>query len=573
VEPTLTAVMTAGLVAAAEQVSVGATGSGASSGTMEQPAAMPVEVVGSGAPLVLVGGGLTGWASWQPHVERLLATRRVARLQLLAVQYGLENRPLPADYSLRVESSALAAALGRLGWHEPLDLVAWSYGAAITLDYALKHPERVRTLTLIEPPAAWVLDRGAQDDPDVIALRALAAELRAHADVDAAHLERFIRLAALCPPDATPSELPQWPLWYTHRRSLRGLDAPLDHLDDPARLRAFDRPVLLVTGTGTTPFLRRVHDALSAALPNALTSEMPGGHAPQLASMETFLSEMVRFQDRLGGSHEGAVRMVATSRDGTSIAFWRTGHGPPLLLVHGTTADHTTTWRATGPLLEERFTVFAMDRRGRGGSGDSLAYALAREAEDVAAVVDAIGEPVDVLGHSFGALCALEATLLTNNVRRLILYEGVPLAGSDYYLPGSIDAIERLIAQGDVEGGLIALLRDVAGIPDEEVDLLRAQREAWAVRLGNARTAPREMRADEAYVFDAARFRNLRTPTLLLVGGDSPIRELSNARDVAAALARARVRVLPGQQHIAMHTAPESFVDEVARFLGEIGEN
>ena len=81
------------------------------------------------------------------------------------------------------------------------------------------------------------------------------------------------------------------------------------------------------------------------------------------------------------------------SKDGTDIGFWRSGSGPPLLLVHGTTADHSR-WSSISPRFEQHFTVYAMDRRGRGGSGDSPDYALAREAEDVAAVVEAVGEPV-----------------------------------------------------------------------------------------------------------------------------------------------------------------------------------
>lgn len=118
------------------------------------------------------------------------------------------------------------------------------------------------------------------------------------------------------------------------------------------------------------------------------------------------------------------------SKDGTRIAFWRSGSGPPLLLVHGATADHTTTWRFVLPELEQHFAVYAMDRRARGSSGDTLPYDLQREAEDVVAVVESIGEPVNLLGHSYGGLCAIEAALLTENLRRLILYEGVPLRGS-----------------------------------------------------------------------------------------------------------------------------------------------
>ncbi|HEX6511267.1 MAG TPA: alpha/beta fold hydrolase, partial [Chloroflexota bacterium] len=85
--------------------------------------------------------------------------------------------------------------------------------------------------------------------------------------------------------------------------------------------------------------------------------------------------------------------LKVTSRDGTEIACWRSGDGPPLVLVHGTTADHTR-WRTVLEPLAQRFSVYAMDRRGRGSSGDALEYALEAEFEDVAAVVDALPGPV-----------------------------------------------------------------------------------------------------------------------------------------------------------------------------------
>ena len=70
---------------------------------------MLAKVTGKGPPLVLVPGGLTGWLSWEPHAERLVANRKVVRVQLLNVQYGLENRPLPLGYSVKMEAQALAA--------------------------------------------------------------------------------------------------------------------------------------------------------------------------------------------------------------------------------------------------------------------------------------------------------------------------------------------------------------------------------------------------------------------------------------------------------------------------------
>jgi pimeloyl-ACP methyl ester carboxylesterase len=254
---------------------------------------MQADRMGSGTPLVVIGGGLTGWASWQPHAERLAGSREVVRLQLLSVQYGLENRPLPAGYSVRTESHALAAALDDIGWTGPVDLVAWSFGAAVTLDFALDHAERVRTLTLIEPPALWLLPNHGRAWTDVRALEALVPEVRD--DVGVAVLEAFVRTAALVPPGAAPESLPQWESWVRHRRSLRNTGAVFAHGDEPARVRAFDRPVLLVTGQGTAPFLRAIHDALATMLPNASALELPGGHAPHLVAPDEFLERIAAF--------------------------------------------------------------------------------------------------------------------------------------------------------------------------------------------------------------------------------------------------------------------------------------
>ncbi len=262
---------------------------------MEQPA-MLSEVTGSGDPLVLIGGGLTGWASWQPHAARLAPTRRVARLQLLSVQYGLEDRPLGPGYSIQLESDAFARALDDLGWREPLDLVGWSYGASITLNFALAHPDRVRTLTLIEPNAVWLLPAGGEDDSDVRALREMS--IGESSDVNESDLETFVRSAGLAPPGTDPRGLPQWSVWFDHRRSLRSGPAVFSHRNDIARLRSFNRPTLLVTGTGATPFLRRIVDIIAAELPWAEVVEMPAGHAPQVVSMDEFLVRLDEFQRR-----------------------------------------------------------------------------------------------------------------------------------------------------------------------------------------------------------------------------------------------------------------------------------
>src|ERR671915_2340148 len=153
---------------------------------------------------------------------------------------------------------------------------------------------------------------------------------------------------------------------------------------------------------------------------------------------------------------------TVTSADGTPIACWRSGEGPPLVLVHGAAANHGR-WSPVLPALEERFTVYAIDRRGRGGSGDGDGYTMEREAEDIASVVDSIGEPVNLLGHSYGALLALEATLLTQNIRKLVLYDPGIEAGEEIYPSEVIERLEALLEAGDRGEGVATTKRDVAG--------------------------------------------------------------------------------------------------------------
>ena len=253
------------------------------------------------------------------------------------------------------------------------------------------------------------------------------------------------------------------------------------------------------------------------------------------------------------------------SRDGTTIAYKKSGSGPPLVLIHGSTADHTR-WNSILPDLEKRFIVYAVDRRGRGYSGDSDSYSLEREFEDVAAVVEAAGSQVNLLGHSFGALCAMDAALRTDRLNKLILYEPVfPVDGVRLYDPGARENLEELSKHGDTEKLLVSFFRDIVKMSEKDISILQNE-PVWQARLAAAHTLVREM-ADEDYQFDSARFHKLDVPTLLLVGEKSPPFLQKPTEKLAAALPNSQVVVLPGQGHAAMSTAPDMFVKEVVNFL------
>jgi pimeloyl-ACP methyl ester carboxylesterase len=269
----------------------------------------------------------------------------------------------------------------------------------------------------------------------------------------------------------------------------------------------------------------------------------------------------------------------ATSPDGTRIAWFRTGiaGGSPLLLIHGATADHTT-FRVVGPRFAASHDVFAMDRRGRGASADpppETAYAIDREYEDVATVVDAIASiterPVDVVGHSYGGRVALGAAPLTINLRRLVTYESAPAApGTSFERPGLIGHLRALEAAGDRVALMRAFMTEVVGMTEDEFSSFQAN-PVWPIRLAAAHTVVRELAA-EAGDGDPASISFLasgvRVPVLQLLGGESRSVFAKGTAALDALLADGRVVVLPGQKHAAHHGDPERFVAEVERFLG-----
>lgn len=240
-----------------------------------------------------------------------------------------------------------------------------------------------------------------------------------------------------------------------------------------------------------------------------------------------------------------------------------------MVLIHGAGADHTR-WAHLLTELEKRFTVYAVDRRGRGQSGDNEVYSIEREYEDVVAVVDSIPGPVNLVGHSYGAICTLEASLKTSNLRRLILYEPpFSVAGvKKTYPPGALDRMNSCLHTGEREKALLIFLLEIVGIPRDEVNRLRSL-SSWPSRVATAHTIPREEASVYSYVFDPEPFSTMETPTLLLLGGESPSFFGAATEMLRRTLPNSRIALMPGQRHAAMETAPALFLREVIGFLTE----
>lgn len=272
----------------------------------------------------------------------------------------------------------------------------------------------------------------------------------------------------------------------------------------------------------------------------------------------------------MSGTSEATITRVRSS-DGTEIAVFVSGSGRPLVVVPGTTSDHTT-WRFALPYLEDHLAVHAVDRRGRGESGDGPDYSIDQEYADVAAVVDAAaaaaGSPVDLLGHSYGGNVAFGAATLTTNIRRLVLYEGWPAPDIAHRaLPAEVMArLESLLAQGRPEQMLETVYREIVKLSEQEIsDIMAAP--TWPARVAAAGTVPRELFAFADQAFDPAWAARIRVPVLLLVGAESPPEIKADPEVVAAALPDARIQVLKGQMHMAHLNDPKTFAGHVLAFL------
>ena len=278
-------------------------------------------------------------------------------------------------------------------------------------------------------------------------------------------------------------------------------------------------------------------------------------------------------------SELNAPSRVVRSADGTPIAVFASGataesaDRPALLLVHGAAADHTT-FRVIGPRLADRYAVHAIDRRGRGGSGDTGPYAIEREFEDVAAVAEAVatetGRAVAVVGHSYGGRCALGAALLTDAIGAVVCYEGAPTPrGVDYGDADLADELADLDRAGQHALLLETFLRRVVGMDDAAVAAYRSD-PIWPLRVGAAHTIPRELLAEGrslAAGLDA--LGQVRQPVLQVLGGDSKPEFAHATAALDDRLANGVVAVIPGARHAAHHTHPDALIEVVETFLGE----
>jgi pimeloyl-ACP methyl ester carboxylesterase len=259
-------------------------------------------------------------------------------------------------------------------------------------------------------------------------------------------------------------------------------------------------------------------------------------------------------------------RHTVTGADGVGIGLLTAGTGRALLLVHGG-MGRLERWEPMWGPLAGRWRVTAMDRRGRGSSGDSEPYAISKEFGDVAAVAarlaDEQGGPVDVFAHSYGATCVLGAAADGAPFRRIALYEppGPQTVPREWF-----ERVSALITGGHTGRAALSFLTEIVGLTTEQVMELRDAPGAPDVLPIVSATLRREARALTGVDLPAAA-RKVTCPVLLLLGARSPSWAREITQDLAAALRAAELVILPGQGHEAVDSAPGVVAGKLQRFF------
>jgi pimeloyl-ACP methyl ester carboxylesterase len=239
---------------------------------------------------------------------------------------------------------------------------------------------------------------------------------------------------------------------------------------------------------------------------------------------------------------------TVSSKDGTRIAVDVSGSGPAIVLVSGGSVDRGSN-AGLADVLASGFTAYNYDRRGRGDSGDTPPYAVAREIEDIGAVIELAGGHAHLYGSSSGAALALEAAAAGARVDKLVLWEppynldpaGRPPADS-------VEQLDRMIAEGRRGDAATFFMVDMVRLPADFAAFAKTQ-PWWPAQEAIAHTLAYDARVMGDYSVPTATAERIAVPTLILTGGASFPFLKPTAEALVAAMPDARTAVLDGQEH------------------------
>jgi pimeloyl-ACP methyl ester carboxylesterase len=256
----------------------------------------------------------------------------------------------------------------------------------------------------------------------------------------------------------------------------------------------------------------------------------------------------------------------APSVDGTTIRWLAVGEGPPLVLVPGGLGDE----HAFDPLvaqLADRLSCITIGRRGKGLSDDAPDYSYEREYDDVVTVVDAVGPPRFLFGHSSGAICALGAALISNIDKLVIVEPPLPLEEPGI-APEYHSAVGAALDRGEKEAAVLLALRHALRLEPEAIDALRARTD-WPRLLQRGVAWLRELDEINGLPADVERYRAIEAPALLVYGTATQDRRRRAMEALAQAMPRAKMIGFAGHGHDVANSAADDVASAVIAFLEE----
>lgn len=239
------------------------------------------------------------------------------------------------------------------------------------------------------------------------------------------------------------------------------------------------------------------------------------------------------------------------SKDGTVIAYDRTGAGEPIIMVDGALCSRSFgPMPKLAPLLSPHFTVFTYDRRGRNESGDTAPYADAREVEDIEALIQAAGGSAFVFGISSGAALALNAAVNGLNIKKLALYEPPYMVGQNGHRPPADhrEQLDRLIAADRRGDAVKFFMTKMVGAPAIFAFVMQLL-PMWSKLKAVAHTLPYDAAVMGDFSLPVERAASVKTPTLILGGEKSPPVLRQAVKELAEAVPDATHHYLPRQTH------------------------
>jgi pimeloyl-ACP methyl ester carboxylesterase len=254
---------------------------------------------------------------------------------------------------------------------------------------------------------------------------------------------------------------------------------------------------------------------------------------------------------------------TVTSRDGTTLAYDRLGDGPPVVLVSGGSVDRTSN-AGLAEQLADAHRVYNYDRRGRGDSGDSPPYAIEREVEDIAAVLEAAGGSAHLYGSSSGGGLAMHAAAAGLPVRRLALWEPPYNVNGRPDLPADTASVYRELVEAGRRGDAAEyFMAKVVGMPPEFVAQAR-QAPWWAQQEAIAHTLAYDATIMGDYTLPVDIAKAITVPTLIVVGGASFGFMAETADALAELIPNAQWATVEGQAH---NVDPAALAPVLKRFF------